>query len=69
MTKYSIAFISPETKLIHEIIDAENQEEALKDFFYSTRMLCYSNDDDGYYYFKEDFSDHTQKDGSIIELK
>ncbi|MFP4522915.1 MAG: hypothetical protein ACLFQK_12300 [Fibrobacterota bacterium] len=68
MPKYSIAFISPESDLVHEILDADNREEALKDFFYSVRMLSYSNDEDGFYYFKEDFNDRSSKDGSIIEI-
>jgi hypothetical protein len=68
MPKFSIAFISPETEkpLKHRIIESDDQESALKKFFEEETVAYYSNDEQGYHYFKEDFFDPSNGMGNII---
>ncbi|MFP4012475.1 MAG: hypothetical protein ACLFVQ_00170 [Chitinispirillaceae bacterium] len=70
MPKYAIAFITPAKKmqLRHKMIEGENKDSALRRFFNEEANEYYSNDEQGYYYFKEDFYDETAGSGSIIEL-
>lgn len=68
MPKFSIAFISPNQKnqLKHRIIEGTDQESVLR-FFYNEELTdFYSNDDQGYHYFKEDFFDSESPSGSVI---
>jgi guanylate kinase len=68
MPKFSIAFIVPAEKsqLKHRIVEGTDQESALKSFFNEETAEFYSNDDQGYFYFKEDFFDQAVPSGSII---
>ena len=68
MPKYSVVFIAPgeKNKLIHRIIESPDQDSALKTFFSEETTEFYSNDEQGYFYFKEDFSDTSNPLGSII---
>jgi len=70
MAKFSIAFIaSADTEpLYHKIVEGETRDAALRKFFNENISEFYSNDDQGFYYFKEDFFDETSATGSIIEL-
>jgi hypothetical protein len=70
MSKFSIAFIAPSVnaQLKHRIVESADQESALKEFFNEDAAEYYSGDDQGYFYFKEDFLDADQPSGSIIEL-
>ena len=70
MPNFAIAFIVPSkvTQLNHRIIDAENKESALRKFFDEELKEYYSEDDQGFFYFKEDFEDERANVGSIIEL-
>ncbi|HLV31927.1 MAG TPA: hypothetical protein VKY57_10190 [Chitinispirillaceae bacterium] len=70
MPKYAVAFIVPsETSLLrHRVLDGENKDAALRKFFTEEVSEYYSNDEQGFYYFKEDFFDETSSTGSIIEL-
>jgi hypothetical protein len=69
MSKFSIAFVTPSEKsqLRHRIIESVNQESALKAFFNEEAADCYSEDDQGFFYFKEDFFDKTTPSGSVIQ--
>jgi guanylate kinase len=69
MSKFSIAFIKPteQNELRHRIIESADQETALKTFFNEEAVDCYSADDQGYFYFKEDFFDKTVSTGSVIQ--
>jgi guanylate kinase len=69
MSKFSIAFIKPTEKneLRHRIIESADQETALKTFFNEEAADCYSVDDQGFFYFKEDFFDKTVPSGSVIQ--
>jgi hypothetical protein len=69
MPKYSIAFVAlaAEKQLRHQIIEAADRDAALKEFFGKEALDLYSDDDQGYHYFKEDFSDNAG--ASIIEIR
>jgi hypothetical protein len=71
MPKFSIAFIAPgeSSQLKHPIIEGADQETALRSFFNEEAAEYYSNDDQGYFYFKEDFFDQTLPSGSIISCQ
>ena len=71
MPKFSIAFIAPsqQSQLRHRIVEGEDQETALKTFFNEEASDCYSADEQGYYYFKEDFFDETNPSGNIITFE
>ena len=68
MSKFSIAFIVPSKtgQLKHAIVDGADQDSALKSFFNEYAAEHYSADDQGYFYFKEDFFDETNASGSVI---
>lgn len=71
MPKYSIAFVTPSKNngLKHRIIEGESKDLVLRRFFDEEVVEYYSNDDQGFYYFKEDFYDENTNAGSIIELQ
>ena len=70
MPKYAIAFVTPTdvSKLRHRILEGESKDTALRKFFVEEASEYYSNDEQGFYYFKEDFYDENTSSGSIIEL-
>ncbi|MDG5814415.1 hypothetical protein QA601_04955 [Chitinispirillales bacterium ANBcel5] len=70
MPKYSIAFITPSKRqqIRHRIIEEENRDSALEKFFNEEASEFYSADDQGFYYFKDDFFDEITSSGSIIEI-
>ncbi|MBN1127387.1 MAG: hypothetical protein JXA71_00265 [Chitinispirillaceae bacterium] len=70
MPKFAIAFIAPSknAQLCHRIIDGDTKEDVLRRFFNEELKEYYSEDDQGYFYFKEDFFDERSTIGSIIEL-
>jgi len=69
MPKFAIAFIAPaqNSQLKHKLVDGADQEIALKTFFTDEAAEYYSADEQGYYYFKEDFFDAAVPSGSIIQ--
>jgi hypothetical protein len=69
MPKYSIAFVLPsKTNLLkHKLVDGADKDAALKTFFSEEVSEHYSADEQGYFYFKEDFSDTAS--GSILPLE
>ncbi|MCU0608564.1 MAG: hypothetical protein MUF22_02195 [Chitinispirillaceae bacterium] len=70
MSKYAVAFIVPSktVSLCHRIVEGETKEEALRKLFNEELKENYSDDDQGFFYFKEDFFDEHAPSGSIIEL-
>ena len=52
----------------HRIIEGETKEAALRRFFEEELKEFYSEDDQGFFYFKEDFFDDRVQSGSIIEI-
>ena len=70
MLKYTIAFVAPSktSRLVHQIVEGDNKEAALRQFFNENLKEYYSEDDQGFHYFKEDFEDENAQIGSIIEI-
>jgi hypothetical protein len=50
-------------------MEGPDQETVLKKFFEDETAEFYSNDEQGYHYFKEDFFDTTSGAGSIITIE
>ncbi len=71
MPKFAIAFVTPSQKsqIRHKLISNESRDTALRQFFTEEAGDFYSTDDQGFYYFKEDFFDETSPSGSIIEIE
>jgi hypothetical protein len=71
MPKYAIAFISNASKkpLYHHITESADKDSALRLFFNKFMTDYYSTDEQGYYYFKEDFYDDETGIGSIIQCE
>lgn len=68
MARYAIAVISQAGKVIQKVVEGEGQEVALRKFFNENMASQYSIDDQGYFYFKEDFFDPKAPVGSILEV-
>jgi len=70
MSKYAVAFIVPSKtiRLCHRIVEGDTKEAALRKVFDEELKECYSDDDQGFFYFKEDFFDEHAPSGSIIEI-
>ena len=70
MPRFAVAFVTPSqnSQLVHRIIEGENKDTVLKTFFSESASDFYSNDEQGFHYFKEDFFDDTTPSGSIIEI-
>jgi hypothetical protein len=69
MPKYSIAFIAPadEKSLKHRLVESPDVESALKMFFKEELVEYYSDNEQGYHYFREDFFDESLASGSILQ--
>ena len=68
MPRYSIAFITPKPSLIHQVVEMDSRESALRFFFNQFVTYGYSQDSEGFSYFKEDFSDSENPLGSMVEI-
>jgi len=68
MPKYAIAFITPKPSLVHQVVEMDSRESALRFFFNQFISSGYSQDNEGFSYFKEDFSDPESPLGSILEI-
>lgn len=68
MPRYSIAFITPKPALIHQVVEMDSRDSALRFFFNQFVASGYSKDSEGFSYFKEDFSDAENPLGSILEI-
>ena len=70
MPKYAIAFVTPseEHAIRHSILEADDADAALKAFFKENACEFYSDNEQGYHYFREDFYDDSLKAGSVIQL-
>jgi hypothetical protein len=70
MPKFSIAFIvsAKTAQLHHRLMEADDKETALRTFFNEEAVEYYSNDEQGFMYFKEDFYDESNPGGSVIPL-
>jgi hypothetical protein len=68
MPRYAIAFISPKPSLLHQVVEMDSRESALRFFFNQYVSQGYSKDNEGFSYFKEDFQDAENPLGSILEI-
>ena len=68
MPRYAIAFISPKPGLIHQVVEMDSRESALRYFFNTYVSQGYSQDSEGFSYFKEDFADAENPLGNILEI-
>jgi hypothetical protein len=70
MPRFAIAFVMPSEngQLTHQVIEGETKDNALRTFFNNSVSEYYSNDEQGFHYFKEDFFDDAAPGGSIIEI-
>ncbi len=68
MLTFAIAFVLPDDncQLRHRVLEAPDEEAALRKFFSEEALTHYSDDEQGFYYFKEDFFDEKHRQGSII---
>ncbi len=71
MPKYSIAFVAPteEKALKHRFVEGADVESALKTFFKDELVEYYSDNEQGYHYFREDFFDEALASGSILQCE
>ncbi|MBD3317968.1 MAG: hypothetical protein GF344_19460 [Chitinivibrionales bacterium] len=71
MPKFAIAFMVPTGKkpLRHRIVESDDRDAALRDFFNEEVSEYYTADDQGFYYFKDDFFDETSPSGSILTFE
>lgn len=68
MPKYAVAFAATKPALIHQVVEMDSREAALRFFFNTYVGDGYSKDAEGFSYFKEDFADPDSPLGSIIEV-
>jgi hypothetical protein len=68
MPKYAIAFASQKPAIIHQVVELDSRDAALRFFFNQFVGDGYSKDAEGFSYFKEDFSDPENPLGSILEV-
>ncbi len=68
MPKYAIAFVSPDSSIVHRIVEMDSRESALKFFFQQFVTQGYTQDAEGFNYFMEDFFDPECSMGSVLEI-
>ncbi len=68
MPKYVIAFMNADSLLIHQLVELDTRDAALRFFFQNYAATGYSNDEEGFNYFKEDFFESDKPAGSILDL-
>jgi hypothetical protein len=68
MPRYAIAIAAEKSKVLQKLVEGEGQEDALKKFFFDHMTAHYSNDEQGYFYFREDFFEPSAPIGSILEI-
>jgi hypothetical protein len=68
MPRYAIAVLNSQSKVVQKIVEGEGQDAALKKFFETNMADQYSGDEQGYFYFKEDYFSPQGPMGSILEV-
>jgi hypothetical protein len=66
MPQYTIAFFSDQTGICQKKVEAESREKALR-LFFDKNTTGYSQNDEGFVYFCEDFEDADRPLGAILE--
>jgi len=68
MPRYAIAFVTAKSALLHKLVEMDSHEAALRFFFKNHVGDAYTPDDEGYGYFKDDFTNAENPMGSILEV-
>jgi hypothetical protein len=68
MPRYAIAFVTPKPSLILQVVEMDSRDSALRYFFNHYVTHGYSQDNEGFGYFKEDFADPESPLGGILEI-
>jgi len=69
MPKFAIAFKTADGPFIHQVVETETKDIALRYFFNEFAPTgSYTKDEEGYSYFHDDFLDPDQPQGSILAL-
>jgi hypothetical protein len=69
MPRYAIAFVTAKPELIHQIVEMDSRDAAVKFFFQQHAVSHgYTPDAEGFAYFLEDFNAPEEPMGSILEL-
>jgi hypothetical protein len=69
MPRYALAFITPKSTLVHALVEMDSREAALRSFFLEHLAgKHYTQDDEGYSYFSEDFNNPDEQQGSLLEV-
>ena len=66
MPQYTIAFFSDLNGVIQKKIEADTREKALR-LFLDQHVTSYSQDDEGFVYFREDLEDADRPLGAMLE--
>jgi hypothetical protein len=69
MPRYSIAFVTSKPSLIHYLVSMDSREAALLFFFKQYVSEDYSQDDEGFAYFRDDFFNPETPMGSVLEVE
>ncbi len=67
LARFVISHYSEAQGLVQKVVELDTQEAALR-FYFEQYIEEYSNNDEGYLYFKEDFFDSSKPNGSITEI-
>jgi hypothetical protein len=69
MPRYAISFVTAKPALIHQLVEMDSRDAALRAFFRDhAAAQGYTNDAEGYAYFLEDFNNPAEPMGSILEV-
>jgi hypothetical protein len=69
MPRYAIAFVTAKPSLIHQLVEMDSRDAALRLFFREHAAAHgYTPDAEGYAYFLEDFNGPDEPMGSIVEI-
>ena len=68
MPKYVLAFHIQNQDFIHKVVEMDTKDSALRFFFQNYIGDTYTQDDEGFNYFLEDFNDPDAPQGNLLEL-
>ncbi len=68
MPKYAIAFKPDGQVFVHKTVETDTEQSAIRFFFDQHITEDYTQDDEGFNYFYEDFTDTDSPMGSIIQI-
>jgi hypothetical protein len=69
MPRYAISFVTAKPELIHQLVEMDSRDAALRAFFRDyAASHGYTNDAEGYAYFLEDFNNPEEPMGSVLEV-